>query len=134
MSDDDNAIKLALHIDAGSQADQEYLDRLTRQLLAELRELDVETVELVGGGVAPDGAKSAEAALLGDLAVAVVPVVMASLIGFLQSWLGRGRSQSAKIKIQNGDRSIELEYRPGAMSIADLKELTDILMPSTPGK
>ncbi len=54
MSGEDNAVQLALHIDAGSQADQEYLDRLTRQLLVEIRELDVETAELgIGMIIAP---------------------------------------------------------------------------------
>ena len=125
---DSNAIQLAVHIGPGHQADADYLDRLTRQLLAELRESEVESVEMAGGTPAPDGTKSAEAAILGELAVNVLPAAIAPLIGFLQSWLLRGRSRTAKIKIQNGERSIELEYPLGAMSIEELKELADSLM------
>ena len=134
MSLDSNGIQLALRVDAGHQADEDYLDRLTRQLRAELQELEVESVETVGGTAAPDGTKSAEAAVLGELAVAVLPAAIAPLIGFLQSWLLRSRSRTAKVKIQNGERSIELEYHPGAMSIEELKELADSLMDSAEGR
>ena len=134
MALDSEAIQLVLQIDAGQQADQNYLDRLTRQLLTELRELEVESAEMGSGTAAPDGTKSAEAAILGELAVKVLPVALGPLVGFLQSWLHRGRSRSGKIKIQNGERSIELDYHPGAMSIEELKELADSLMVSAEGK
>ena len=130
MPPDKSPIHLELKIEAGEQADADRLDRITRQLLAELRGLDVESAEIGSGSAAPDGTKSADAALLGELAVKVLPVAIGPLIGFLQSWLHRGRSRSGKIKIQNGDRSIELEYHPGLMSIEELKDLTSTLMTS----
>jgi hypothetical protein len=59
-SDEQETRQLILHIDLGQEADEEELDKATRQLRTELMELDVETVEFSKSGELPEGAKSAE--------------------------------------------------------------------------
>jgi hypothetical protein len=127
-------ISLTLNIDA-ADADAEELDRLTRNLRAEIRELDIESVELVREDRLPKGAKSAEAVTLGALAVAVLPGVVPKLVELLQAWSTRGASRAVKVKTQVGDRSLEVEYSPATMSQAELRSLVDMLTGAlTPGE
>ena len=130
MSHKEEPARLRLHIDAGQEADDERLDYLTRQLRNEIQELEIESVELMSGGLTPEGTKSGEAIALGELAVTVLPAVIPPLIGFLQAWLLRDKSRSVKIETQVGGRSLKLEYDPGTMTTEKLKELTDTLVAS----
>jgi hypothetical protein len=127
MPFDVKAANLTLQINAGENADADELDRLTRQLLTEIKELEVESVELAKDETAPAGTKSIDAVTLGALAVAVLPTVVPKLIDLLQSWLMRGEGRAVKIKTQVGDRSVELEYSPKTVSPDELKSLVDKL-------
>lgn len=128
MIEEENQVaRLLLQVDAGADADAEELDQLTRQLRDEMQELDVESVELVKGEAVPEGAKVIEVVTLGSLAVSVLPSIIPKLIEFLQNWLMRGENRRIKIKTQVGDRSVELEYSPAAMSQTELKNLVDTL-------
>ena len=108
MSDDSTA-NLAVRVDAGPDALPEDIDRITRQLSSELRELGVESVKL-SAGAAPAGAKSADALTLGALTVCVLPPMIPKLMEYLESWVGRTKARTVKIKIQAGDRMIDVEY------------------------
>ncbi len=127
MSSDPQVANLILHIDAGEDADTEELDKLTGQLLSEIKELDVETVERFGDEVVPRGAKAADPVTVGVLAVAVLPTVIPALITFLQSWSTRGDGRTVKVKTQKGDQSVEVEYDPKTMSQTELKSLVETL-------
>ncbi len=127
MSSDTKVANLTLHIDAGEDADAEELDHLTRQLLGEIQELDVESVELAGDEVVPEGAKAVDPVTLGVLAVAVLPTVIPALITYLQTWSMRGAGRTVKLKTQKGDQSVEVEYDPKTMSPAELKSLVETL-------
>ena len=125
--DIDNSSDFILTIDAGGDMDADQLDRLTRQLRNELLDLDTESVDLVKSEAAPEGTKSAEAVTAGALAVAILPSFLPKLIEYLQSWTMRGEERKVKVKSQIGDRSIELEYSPNALSQEELKELVTTL-------
>ncbi len=118
---------LTLIVDLGQNADPEQVDRTTRQLRDEIRELDVESVELLPAGSVPDGAKGVEVFTLGGLALSVLPPLVPKLVEFLQSWALRGESRKIKIKTQVGDRSVEVEYSPQATSPAELQTLVESL-------
>lgn len=117
---------LTLQINPG-EIDPDRLDRLTRQLRRELLDLDVDSVDLARGDQLPEGAKAADAITLGTLAVAVLPSFLPKLIDYLQSWSLRAEGRMVKVKSQVGDRSIELEYTPDAMSQQELKTLVETL-------
>jgi hypothetical protein len=112
----------------------EELDQMTRQLRSELMELEVESVDLVRAGEAPKGAKAGEILELGTLAVAVLPVFIPKIIEYLQSWSLRAESRKVSVKAQVGDRSIEIEYSPAALSPAGLKNLVETLTGALEGK
>jgi hypothetical protein len=122
-----NASDLILTINAGEELDADQLDRLTRQLRSELLDLDTESVDLVKSETPPAGTKSAEAVTAGTLAVAILPAFLPKLLEYLQSWTMREEQRKVKVKSQVGDRSIELEYSPNALSQEELKELVTTL-------
>lgn len=86
----------------------EDIDRLTRQLLSELRETDVESAELVKGAEIPRGAKSAEAVTMGSIIVSALPTVLPTVIALVQSWSARGQGRTVKFK----GKGIEFEGSP----------------------
>ena len=127
-------VHVVLHLDVGPEADDDRIESLTRQLRDEIRDLEVQSVELVRGPAGPEGTRSGEVAALGELAVALMPGVLPPLIGLLRGWLDRNETPnvtpSVRIKTQVRGRAIELEYSPGTMSAGELKEVTDTLMAS----
>lgn len=119
----EQAAQLRIELGSGENRDAEELDQLTFQVQRDIEELAVESVRRVSGGRAPAGAKSAEAATLGALAVAVLPVMVPRLLEFLQSWTLRGENRTVRIKTQVGDRALELEYSPRDVSSAEMTRL-----------
>jgi len=80
---------------------------MTRQLLSELRELNVESAELTKGEPAPFGSKGDPIAL-GSIALELFPAVLPSVIGLVQSWMTRGQGRTVKFK----GKGIEFEGSP----------------------
>ncbi len=128
MPSDPQVASLLVQIDASEDADAEELDDLTRELLSEVRELDVESAELQSAGVAPAGTKSAEALSLGGIVVAVLPPLASKLIDHLYSWVARRQSTKVKLTVQENGRALEIEFSQERMpSEAELKHLVDTL-------
>ena len=90
-----------------SDATDEELDNLTRQLLSELRDTDVESAELTQGGVAPTGSKG-DPITMGSIAIVVLPAVLPSVITLVQAWIMRGQGRTVKFK----SKGIEFEGSP----------------------
>lgn len=120
-------INLILTIDAGTEIEDDELDMQTRRLRRKLIELGVNSTGLASGEAAPEGTKSAEAVTLGSLALVVLPTFLPKVLEYLQSWTQRDESRRVKIKTQVGDRSIELEYAPSALSQDELSHLVNTL-------
>ncbi|MEK7276356.1 MAG: hypothetical protein AAB427_03325 [Chloroflexota bacterium] len=117
---------LTVQVGTGANDDAEGLDLTTRQLLAEIRELkEIGSATLQREGATPEGTKSVDPVMLGQIAVAVLPAAVPTVIAFLQSWALRGEGRTVKIKTQAGDRSLEIEYSPKSMSQAELMKLVD---------
>jgi hypothetical protein len=94
-------------IDAGQDADDEELARLSRQLRAELLDLDVERVDYAEGTV-PDGAKSGTAVSLGTLVVTLSDsAVLAAAVGVLRAWVRRGSGR--KVTVTLGRDKLEIK-------------------------
>jgi hypothetical protein len=90
---------------SAADANEEDIDRMTRQLLSELRETDVESAELVTNEEIPSGAKTGEAVTMGSIVIATLPAVLPSVITLIQSWMSRGQGRTVKFK----GRGIEFE-------------------------
>lgn len=134
MLSETEPVHLNLRLDVGPNVDNDRIDSLVRRLRDEIRDLDVQTVELVRGPPTPAGARAGEVVALGEISVALLPVALPPLIGLLRGWLGRNRTSKiaprVRIKTQAYGRSVELEYSSETMSAGDLKEIADTLMAS----
>ena len=119
--DDPELTELNIEISA-SDATEEDIDRMTRQLLSELRETDVESAELAKGGSAPSGTKSVDPVMMGNIAVAVLPTVLTKVVEFVQAWATRGHGRTVKFKGKVGRGMIEFEG-----SAEDLQRLLETL-------
>ncbi len=102
-----------------TNADAEEVDALTRQLCAELGDLDGISAALAGERPAPAGAKGAmgiDPNLLGLLAVSVGPVLLPKFLEFLHAWSMRREGQAVKVKLQTAEgAALEIEV-PASMS------------------
>jgi hypothetical protein len=96
--------ELALELEPGPDTDSEELAELAGRLREELLDLDVDAVDPMTAGDAPDGAKGVELLALGGLVVRFVlhPEVLTSIVGGVRSWLQRQSARSVKITL-DGD-------------------------------
>ncbi|MFD3589696.1 hypothetical protein [Streptomyces sp. NPDC058683] len=96
-----------LVLDTGD-GDEEYAEEQLQHLIAELSELDLDSIDRVTQGPPPQGSRSTAAVQLGALLLglggsgALLPVLTA----VVQDWLNRRRSGSVRLKI--GEDEIEL--------------------------
>jgi hypothetical protein len=91
--------KLILDIDAGPEADDVELERLTIQLQKELLELGVESVDFVARK-APENAKPIEYVVLGKLIIAISSSrVLVEVIKLLRDIVKRYDRATIKVKI-----------------------------------
>jgi hypothetical protein len=74
-----------------AELDAEDVERLTRQLRAELSQLDLDSVSLVAAAPAPDGAKAVDPITMGAIVVALSASggVFPSVIETVRDWLNR---------------------------------------------
>jgi hypothetical protein len=112
-----------------SNATEEDLDRMTRQLLSELRETDVESVVLAKGGDAPQGTKSGDAITMGSIVVSALPAVLPAIVGLVQAWAARGQGRTVKFKGKIGGAEVEFEGSPQELQklLASLEEKETLL-------
>ena len=94
--DSSEPIQLNIEVSA-SDATEDEIDRMARHLLHELRELDVESAQLAKGGPAPVGSKG-DALTMGTIVLEVLPAILPSVLGLLQSWVTRGQGRMVKFK------------------------------------
>lgn len=116
--------RLLIHVEAAG-ADEEELDRLTRQLLDEVRESDVEAVGPIAAGPAPAGSKAGGLESIGLLAVQLAPAAIPALLGLLRDWAGRRSGRDVKLRAQLPGGEMELEYPVGSLSPEQLKVLVE---------
>jgi hypothetical protein len=90
-------------------ATEEDLDRMTRQLLSELREMDVEEVELARAGTAPEGTKGVDAITAGSILVTALPAILPKVVDGVQAWVMRGSNRTVKFKGRIAGQPIEFE-------------------------
>ena len=107
---------------SASDATEEELDRMTRQLLSELRETNVESAELAKEGSAPAGTKSGDPVMMGSIVMTVLPAILPAIVGMVQTWATRGHGRIVKFKGKVGREMIEFEG-----SAEDLQRLLETL-------
>ena len=91
-------------------ADPARLEELTTRLRSELLDLDVNDVERVSAGNAPEGSKAIELAAVGALIVTMEQSgpLLAKVVSNIREWLKRDPEPTRAVKITLGDQTIEL--------------------------
>src|SRR6266508_2228216 len=105
--DNPDFTQLNIEISA-SDATEEDIARMTRQLLSELRETDVDSAELAKGGEAPRGTKSVDPVTMGSIVISALPTVLPTVVSLVQAWAARGQGRTVKFK----GKGIEFEGSP----------------------
>jgi hypothetical protein len=90
-------------------APEEEIDRMTRQLLSELREMDVERAELSKSGAAPEGTKAFDPVATGSIVMSVLPAVLPKIVDGIQAWVMRGTNRTVKFKGKIAGQPVEFE-------------------------
>jgi hypothetical protein len=101
-------LQISVQVSMSDTYDAE-LDLLTRQLMNELLEMDVESVELERSGVLPPGAKAGDPITIGSIAVAVLPALLPKIVELCQAWAMRGQGRTVKFKGKLAGQEIEFE-------------------------
>jgi hypothetical protein len=127
MSENSSTLIVEVSVEGGDPVE---LDELTRQLRAEVNELDVNSVEQVSAGQAPEGSKAVDMAALGQLAVTLTPSLVPPLFDLLKSWVERKPSTPVKITVKSGRKSTQIEYDPSCTSPKEVEELVKALSQS----
>ena len=104
----ENACELVVEVNAEDGADVEELTELATRLQAELAWLDVQSVSPISVGSPPESSKGVDLLATSGLLVRFMgrQEILQSIIGGVQSWLGRQRVHSVKLTL-DGD-SLEL--------------------------
>ena len=124
MSEKPAELLIELSLEGG---DSTELDELTRQLRAEVEELNVDSVEQVSIGPAPEGTKAVDFAAIGQMAVTLAPTIVPPLFELLKSWVERKPSTPVKIKVKVGRKTAQIEYDPAHTSAKDLEDIIKAL-------
>ncbi len=132
MLSQNDTVNLTLHIEAHDSIDPDELDQLTRHLMGELEELDVESVTFLHSSATRPGEKAVDPVTLGALGIVVLQAALPKLLEFMQAWSLRNEGHIIKIKAQRGERSIEVEYPK--MMTADEAEMHIKMVLDTLGK
>lgn len=117
---------LLIQLDS-ADLDDEAVDRLTRQLAMELREADVQSIDLFGAA-ASEGAKSGGAVDIGMLAVQVLPAALPFVLAALREWARRPQAPPVKVKGGFGEISFphdEMTHEQVLELIAAMKKKSD---------
>lgn len=99
---DERALELTLGVADG---DLEELEQLTRQLRGQLEELDVEAVESISGGPAPEGTKAAEGIVIG-LLVRYGPAALSAVVRTVERWVSRDTRRSVTLEIDGRELTL----------------------------
>lgn len=124
MSENPSELFIELSLEGG---DPNELDELTRQLRAEVEELNVDSVEEVSAGSAPRGTKAVDFNVIGQMAVSLAPTVVPPLFELLKSWVDRKPSTPVKVRVKVGRKTAQIEYDPTRTSAKDLDALVKAL-------
>lgn len=101
-----NEVEFEIQVSIVDGTDEE-LDRMTRQLLSELKELNIGSAKLAQDTPIPDGSKG-DPITIGVIALEALPVAIPSVIALIQAWIMRGQGRNVKFK----GKGIEFEGSP----------------------
>ena len=118
-----SSVEILVEISPEEQVGAEELNELAHQLNDEILHLNVDAVEPVVSGAAPDGTKSAEMVQVGQLLVTLGPSLVEPLFNLLKSWTVRRKAVPVKLKLKVGRKTADLEYDPSTTTPEEINKL-----------
>jgi hypothetical protein len=110
MTTKEDEINLTLQLkNVRDDFDADELNQLVQTLMRRLEDVGVELATLMREQESPQGAKG-DPITIGVLLVAVLPATLPKVMEFLQTWVIRNNEHMIKAKVQQGDRSAEIEF------------------------
>jgi len=100
--------QLVVSLDEGG-ADAERLEQLTLALRRELLQLEVDDVEPVRAGPAPEGTRALDVTAVGALLVTLTSssAALAGVVDMVRGWLAHG-SRGRTVELTIGDKTLKL--------------------------
>jgi hypothetical protein len=100
----EGSTEIALHVDAGDDADAEEVSELTAKLRRQLLELDVASVDRPVEGEAPEGTRGIDVLALGTLIIQLAKSsgALKSVVTTVQRWLSGHQQRTVKLEV-DGD-------------------------------
>ena len=127
MASSMDTASLMVQIEKPEDISVEEYAQLTRALLVQLKNLDVESVGLVRSQAAPSAGAKGDPFTVGALVIVAVQAALPKVMEFLQAWSLRGHGHTVKIKVQRGKQSAEIEY-PAKMSPDEARKHLESVM------
>jgi hypothetical protein len=112
---------MLVRVSPNSNTDEDKFEQVTRQLLRELKELDIEPIKLAAGE-APVGSKGAELTTLSEwlLTASASGGAITIIMATLRDWLS-SRSRGSKVSVTIEGDTIELDAASDAETRALLE-------------
>lgn len=121
MPDDITDLTMQIELETDDEPDKAWIDRMTRMLMGELRNLDLDDIKPLEDDELPTGAKSSGMIVAGAMVMTLAPVVIPAVIDFLKSWILRPRGETVEVTLQAaGGATIKVTGKD--MSPDDVKE------------
>ncbi len=100
MSDELGRLAIDLHVD--DDVSPLEMEELTAAMRRELLQFDVESVDRVSGGPAPEGTRGIELAAIGALVVSLgkATPVLGQVVEVIRAWAARSPSRTVKLTLE----------------------------------
>lgn len=86
--------------------ENDYVDLSTRQLLADIKKLEVKSADLIKRETNAVGSKSVDPVVIGAVVITLLPNTLTQVLQFLHDWSLRKEGRTIKIKVQSKDGAV----------------------------
>jgi hypothetical protein len=105
--DGNQADVLLVSVGDDASGSPEQVEKITQQLRRAIRELPVEAVDpVIEHGAGAGGQKSVDGAMIGELAIKLLPQVVPALCQLLKKWIGS--TPTRRLTVTCGETKVEI--------------------------
>lgn len=120
-------LTLVVSLDAGNEVLERKLYDLTTQVLKDVAKSGVDSVRRARDGEQVIGGKGFPIDVNTLLITVASAGALTAVISLLRDWILRAEGRKVAIRVQAGDKTIEFEYTPTAISEKELMSLAEKL-------
>ena len=117
-------VNIEIHIE-NNNIDNEKLDKQVRLLKTELKELDIQFIDILRSGLTPNNTMSAGDALaIGSLVITLAPTIIPAVVEYIKYWTERSKSR-VKLRYKDSTKEIEIDI-PESFDEQSMRKLINI--------